>query len=569
MSNREQADGSGDWNGADARVSETISAKKRYGAVDERLQAADEVDKSDENDGMDGVNREDGPLEQSGGSMSWAKRPSVLLISLVLFAFTLADSSGTPSRSTIMYQLSCNRVAEASNTKTCNRVDAQEWMSNYALVTSVLIGLVTMAVSTNIGQYSDNYGRRRFLGLFIVLKLVGRIFQYWVSHLYPTLQFGLMVASEILGSLCGSVITLTALSNSYISDVVGPHDRMYSMDLGVAACFSGTTFGPVIADRLISASQKLNQKATSGLTHTKPIAASEFVPLKFEIVILAVLSVYTMFGLPESRSKHTMSKSRSISAGNIRDGSQSGNSFLKPLRLLTLPPEVNPQPWRTRAAVLSLILIETILAASMLSLNPIFLQFGIYKLNWSSTDIAHMITMVSLSQAFVLVVVSPCLLKTFKGPLKFKTLTTQMDMIDFGTILLGLVVMAICFLAMGLSQTNLHFLASLTLSTIGSLADPSLNSTIVKFFPEANIGKLFGALALLKNCFALVGPFIFQYIYKQSLSKLDMPGLVFLVFAVLTCIGSVVLILDKSLLKLNSKSIDDGGNSSSDSNLDI
>lgn len=554
--NRRLAEEHSDEYGYSSMREGRMVAKNGYGVMEDSVFIGDEGDRSEEDEDAREL-REQWGLHKT---MSWRQRPSVMLVGAAMLAFQVAESSGMPSRSVILYQLACNLVADSSNSGTCDAVDAQTMVSNYALATSVLVNLVTMAVSTKIGQFSDNYGRTRFMGLIFILKLAGRAVQYYVSHRWVLLRFGLMVGCEIVCNLCGGLVTLMALANSYISDVVEPRDRTYSMGLGVAAIYSGTTIGPIIANILLSRSKHdgLPGPPTSslavGFTAAKPISSDEFTPLKLELVVLAVLSLYALHGLPESRSQKARTKSRTLSATNTSQNECSTRSifsFLKPLWLLTLPPDVSPRPWRTRATVILLILTESIISASIMSLNDIFLQFGIYKFNWGSVDIAHLITTVSLSRAMVLVVVSPFLSKTiFQRLFNFRILKTQLDMIDFSTIVFGLVVQALCFFAMGICTSNLQFFAALIVSSLSTITDPSMNSTIVKFFPESKIGNLFGAISLLKNCFALVAPFIFQYIYKQSLTKFNMPGLVFLIFALLTCLGIIVLLINKKLLNL-------------------
>lgn len=507
-------------------------------------------------------------------AIHWLKRPSVFMVGVPIFLFALAISSGDSTRRMITFKLACNFLANNSNEGTCDPTATQLLVSNLYLGYSILAGICMMFALGKIGPLSDQYGRKLFLVLNLVVFFFARCFKFYVMHHYEYLQFGLMVITEIACNVCGGTLALVTLCNCYIADVVNPHERIYSFGLSVAFLFIGLSIGPMIGNALLSLPDDSGSIIASATEFTN-ISKREFLPLKFELLVLFLVSLFTCLVVPESRSERARNKSRSeISSLNssVVDPEEAspidkpnsiwmqiGNTlnFLKPLRLLTLPSDVcnfynERELKRYRVVVIILVIIDCMLTGLSISLAEIFILFGIYKYNWTSIDIGHFFAVACFSRAIILIIISPVIThKILNKVFKFKVLKKQFDMVDFSVCIIGLTLDGIGLLMFSVAPSTTCFLLATSVASFGTLASPSLNSAIIKFYPESKTGEIFGALALLKNLFTLAGPLLFIPIYKTSLSEWNAPGVVFLIGGLILFACSISLVIAKKLLRLN------------------
>ncbi|RLV94504.1 putative membrane protein [Spathaspora sp. JA1] len=494
-------------------------------------------------------------------SLHWLKRPSVIMIATILFLLAFASSSAESTRQIITLKLACNYLGQDK----CNKESAQVLMSNLQLGYSISSSIITLIASGKVAPLSDQYGRKVFVVLMLVCFFLGRTCKFMLMYNFTSLKFELMVACEILTNLCGGILALITLANCYISDVVEPHERIYSLGISIASLFLGLSIGPIVGNLLISISSKVSP------TDVVNISKSDFLPLKFEVSILFLVLMVALFVLPESRSEkarrksRTMSSSSSSSAISLEQQPVSWSSklidsinFLKPLKLLSIPIDIVPLQNRHRVkkdriAVLILVFIDCMLASIATSFAEIYVLYGIYRYNWAQTDIGHLLAIGCSSRAIVLIFLSPIINhKIFQHGFGFKIFKKQFDMIDYSMTLLGLVCEVIGFIGYSLSTTTIRFFAFIVFCGFGSLISPALNSSIVKFYPESKIGELFGAMALLKNLFGLVMPICYLSIYKYSM-RIQTPGLVFMIAATVLGICTVLLLVVKKVLGLDSK----------------
>ncbi|EGW32360.1 uncharacterized protein SPAPADRAFT_50923 [Spathaspora passalidarum NRRL Y-27907] len=473
-------------------------------------------------------------------SMHWLKRPSVVMIASILFLLAFAHSSAESTRQIITMKLACNYLGEEK----CTKESAQVVMSNLQLGYTISSSIITLIASGKVAPLSDQFGRKLFVVLMLLCFFLGRTCKFLLMSHFTSLKFKLMIACEILTNLCGGILALITLANCYISDVVEPHQRIYSLGISIASLFLGLSIGPLVGNLIISLSPKISPTSTVVL-----ISKSDFLPLKFEVTILFIVLIVAIFVLPESRSEKARRKSRTMSISSSASSIMSQHetvhwtsrfldsiNFLKPLKLLLLPTDMVPAQNRhrikkDRIAVLSLVFIDCMLGSLAISFAEIYVLYGIYRYSWDQTDIGHLLAIGCSSRAIVLILLSPVINhRIFQHGFGFKVFKKQFDMVDFSMTLLGLICEVIGFFGYSISSTTISFFAFTVFCGFGSLISPALNSSIVKFYPESKIGELFGAMALLKNLFGLVMPVCYLTIYKYSV-LIQTPGLVFIIAA--------------------------------------
>ncbi|KAI5955566.1 hypothetical protein KGF57_003699 [Candida theae] len=491
----------------------------------------------------------------------WLKRPSVLMISTITFLLAFSISSAEATRQVITLKLACNTLG-AEN---CNKDSAQVLMSNLQLGYTVTSATIMLISSGKIAPLSDLYGRRPFIITVILCFLVGKLLKFYFMYNYTTLQFYSMIASEAISNMGGGLMSLVALCNCYISDVVEPHQRIYALGISFAALFVGLSIGPLVGNFIISLTTKMSPSVN--------ISKQEFIPLKFEIGIFILNLLMTIFILPESRSEKARRKSRSLSRSssevNLRVLQQSPwynrlinqLNFLKPLKLLIIPDDLVKQSnkhkiGRDRFTILVLAFIECIMSTMAVSFGEIFILYGIYNYDWAQNSIGHLLAVSCSSKAVVLILLSPIINhKILQHGLKFKVFKTQLDMVDFSMCLIGLVCETIGFFGYSIAPTSSVFFMFTVLCGFGTLITPAINSSIIKFYPESKTGELFGAMALVKNIFALVIPVFYLTLYKYSVSTLHRPGLVFVVAGTVLLVCTILLITVKRINPLDKEPV--------------
>lgn len=474
-------------------------------------------------------------LRQANKALQWFRRPSVLMISVVTFLLAFATSSGESTRQVIQYKLACNSLTQFGE-KQCEPVQTQILISNFQIATTISTGIFSSIAAGKIGPLSDIYGRKPFIIAIACMFAIGRTCKFAVMYKFNTFQFGLMVGSDIVASLCGGILSLVAIMNCYISDVVEVQDRIHSLGIGFSSLFLGLSTGPLVGNLLMKLNHESSLSARAIDTEID-ISANDYLPLKFELAVFYLVILYTIFLLPESRSEKARLKSRTLSVTSVAiDKTQSWAdklNFLKPLKLLIIPQELKPRLSpavlrKQRLAVLLLVVSECIVTSMAIAMGEVFILYGLYKFNWDSSDIGHLLAASCSSKAVALIVLSPLINhKLLQDRLGLEVMKKQYDMIDFSMAFVGMSLESILYIFLGLAPTDSVFLLCIVLTCLGSITSPTINSAIVKFYPESKFGEIFGALALLKNLSQLVGPFTFLTIYKTSLSKWDSPEFVF------------------------------------------
>ncbi|ODV77090.1 MFS general substrate transporter, partial [Suhomyces tanzawaensis NRRL Y-17324] len=482
----------------------------------------------------------------------WSRRPSVFMISVIAFFLALANTAGEGNRQIITLQLCCNYISRYSLDGHCSPVDVQSLMSNLQIAVSFVVSCITLVAAGKVGPMSDQYGRKVFLALLLVMFLVGRLLKLWVMSHFEVLQFGLMIACDLIGNIGGGIMCISALGSCYVTDVVEPHERIYSLGLFLAALLCGLSAGPLVGNLINSWASKIdtvhvgNELVSRAVDTANSINKRDFLPMKFELVLLFTLCLFCVFVLPESRSERARKKSRSLSRSELRllavpsDTTSSvlgflrAINFLHPLRLLYVPAEYIPSsdPKRirnTRIAALLLVVMDSAMGALVFSFLEIFILYGIYRFNWDQRDVGHLITLLCGTRAFTLVILSPLINhNVFQKRMKLRVLKNQFDMVDFAMAFTGFITDAFGYLMIAFAPTKTSMFIAVCLSCLGSMISPTLSSAIPKFYPDSKIGEVYGAVALLKNLLSLVTPLALLSLYKWSLKK-GFPNLVFFV----------------------------------------
>lgn len=521
-------------------------------------------------------------------TLHWLKRPSLFMIGIAIFLFSFASITGESSRQILTFKLACNSLIRDSDKGFCDPASAEVILSNLKAAYTVSTSLIALIAMTRVGQLSDQYGRKIFICLIAITILSSRIFQYFLMTHYNYLRFGWMIFLESILSLTGGLMTFVSLFNCYVADISDAHERSYYLGVGMAFFFTGISLGPIASNLVRALSKILRSSGPSKFALSsveKPfnvIEDYEWDPLRFEIFCLFILIMFIIFVLPESRPEKSRRKSRSLSVSQISELrnqdrqplsiaerlktlphslSASFLAFFQPLKLLLIPKEFKPANFsdsrfrRERMAVILLVALDSFLTAFAAGTGEIYILYGILKLHWNSTDIGYFLAIGCAARAIVLVCISPLVNHyLFHKWLRFKVMKTQLDMPDFVNILIAFVTECIVMATFPFIKSTGAFFVVVCFSSLGSLATPSINSALVKYYPDAKTGALFSGLSVVKNLCVLTIPVLLLALYNMSITKLNFPGFVFLCFSLMFFIMILLLLVVKVLLGLHSKS---------------
>ncbi|KAG7193567.1 uncharacterized protein KQ657_000636 [Scheffersomyces spartinae] len=518
---------------------------------------------------------------QRNKQKTWYSRPSPYMVVIVAFSLTFAGLGAELSRQVITYKLACNYLSKLAGfldpnngNRSCSPQDTQILMSNLTLATSISLNIITLIASGKMGPLSDVYGRKVCIIIIVGFVMLGRILKFALMSHYDSLYFVPMVLCEVIMNLGGGGLALISICNAYISDVVEPHQRSYSLGLAIAGLFLGASLGPVVGNLLIKSGQNTPKASLDNIT-TSPkyitIERYEFLPLKFELLVLVMLLAFIIFILPESRGEQSrrLSRSMSHSSLSIRSGLVGELTppqkevwwkrwfvqlnFVKPLSLLRVSKDVISVDKRAdykkyQFPVLALVVIDAFLTAMAMGIQSIFILYGIYHFHWTQTDLGHLLAVEGSARAIVLVILFPLINhQIFQGMLGFKINKKNFDMIDFSFIIFGLFCECLGLTLMKFAPTTLAFLVSSGIMAMGALAAPNINSTIIKHYPELKIGELFAAISLVKNVSGLIVPIVFITAYKWLLKNSD-PGWLFVgIGGILACFMVLLVIVKHKL----------------------
>ncbi|CCE78054.1 Piso0_000667 [Millerozyma farinosa CBS 7064] len=499
----------------------------------------------------------------------WLRRPSVLMICLPLFLHSFGAASAMSSMKVLLLKLACRSLAQKSPDGVCDPAETQVLLSNLLLITGLASGSLRIFVSGKIGSWSDRYGRKPIISISILVSLLGRCSQFFVMWKFQALQFGLLVVSDILYNSFGGVFTLMAMCNCYVTDVIEPHERIYSLGLSQASLYVGLSLGPIVGNLLLSLPYVVKPHSNaSDVNQLNQIYTYEYLPLQFEILVLVCVLLFAHFVLPESRSHKARRKSRAMSMsssvsslqepqGSTFDRLMSNLNFLEPLKLLLYPKEIayyeNHRVYkRQKWVVLNIVILICVTLESLIAFTDVFALLGTYKFHWTSKNLGSFIITSNLTRTLVLIVVAPIFVqKLLQKVLKFKVFNFQFDMVDFIVCSLGIAIEAACMILAGMAQSSGQFMSFIAISSAGGLVSPTLTSALVKYFPESKTGELFGALAILKNILNLCGPFLCLTLYKFSVKKWDMPGIPLIVSGCILFTSLISLFFIKRLHRLS------------------
>ncbi|WP_090453190.1 TCR/Tet family MFS transporter [Dyella sp. OK004] len=343
---------------------------------------------------------------------------------------------------------------------------------------STVFAIVQFAFSPVQGALSDRFGRRPV----ILISNLGLAVDFMVLALAPTLWL-LFVARIVLGMTAASFTT----ANAYIADITPKEKRAAAFGMLGGAFGLGFIIGPGLGGFLGDISLRLPFWVAAGL------ALCNF--------------LYGLLVLPESLPKERRTPRFELHSAHP----------LGALKLLRRYPQV-----------LGLAVVMFLVYLAHYVLQTTFVLYADYRYSWGPQAVG-----------FVLMLVGAC-----DGSVQaFLTGRLTPRYGERRVLIAGMLCGIGAFLLMGLADTGWVFLLGIPLMALWGLSGPPIQSIMTHQVDPTEQGRLQGAIASLGSFAGIFGPYLFAQIFAFSISPqspIHLPGLAFVVSAVLLLIGTVI-----------------------------
>lgn len=463
-------------------------------------------------------------------SLSWIEKPTVAKLCFTLLIWFISFGVSISSKIILLLEIICNYATDKYGIESCHDSLVQELTSSLQLKLIFVTGFTAALVCGKLGEYSDIFGRKKVFIFMGTSSLIGRLISLYLYK--PTTEFhtSWFILMTIIDNLGGGMIGMLSVANSYITDIVDPHDRIISLGFSNGSMYAGMGLGPLIGGLLVYSTK------------------NNFITLYVDAFLSFTFLVLVIFLIKESRSKKLRSRSQSFHMQRkesfVSQMSQHENKFKKyvpfwrvyevfsPLKILWLPKH-KTLGLRPRINVIFLVIIESFLMCASISyVNPLLL-YTTFKFNWNSEMISYYISLSGIFKTSTLYIISPIFQHIIRKFLNIEV--KSLDRIDFLTILVGGIFELISPLMIISAEESIIIYLTTLFGSLAAIAIPSLQGSIIKYMKENKAGEVFGALGLIKNIIVMLGPSGFLFIYSNSVNKL--PTLVFYVAILFILVG--------------------------------
>jgi DHA1 family tetracycline resistance protein-like MFS transporter len=329
-----------------------------------------------------------------------------------------------------------------------------------------------------MGVLSDRFGRRPVL----LLSLTGLGLDYILMALAPDLRW-LFVGRVISGITAATYSTATA----YITDVTPREKRAAAYGYIGAAWGVGFVVAPAIGGLL-------------ALWHPRA-------PFWVAAVLTLVNAAYGWWVVPESLPPERR------------------NAFAwrraNPLGSLALI--------RNRKGLVSLFTMQTLHILANYSLPSVFVLYASHRYDWTVSQVGGVLGLVGVCTAIVQGLLISPLIRLFG---------------ERRSIVIGLCAETIGYAGYALAPSGSWFLAAIPFGALGGLYSAASQTLMAHRVREEEQGELQGASSSLMGLAGIGGPGLFTgaFAFALSWSGLRLPGLPFLLAALLTAISTAVAV---------------------------
>ena len=534
-------------------------------------------------------------------NMKWYKRPSVFMISCILFFYSYSANFAMSPELQLVLQAVCYTY-NGNNLDNCGSTGVQQANASVQKRVGFVTSIVKILISSRLGKLSDIYGRKPVILFTFSMTALSKFAMVFI--LTPQyFSFGRFLAGSVLDAFGGSIFVLLGLANSYTIDVVHDKDRLQALGKVTGALFLGLSLGPLSSSML------------SSLIEIKTI---HFLGISTALMVMSILVV--IFFIPESRSTKLKAKSRRSSIRSQREF-ESNPSWAYTLGLSTFMDSFNSLKllWITRplnfkpnsansesssevaeslsslrrgittsnsngnfnsnstsaninnsssnttqghghghgninininansegldlAARINVLLLLAVEVLMNFCTTGAAIPLALYLIYTFKLDQAQLSLFVGVAfgfRALVLTAFNPWLQRHFTRIFDHDSI--NVDFIDISSIGFAIACELVAALLCSCSVSVVAVCFYVFFSSLSAIGSPILHSALLKYnsSPGKN-GEFFGALALIRNIINLVSPWMFLSVYSFGIN-IGKPQIIFYIVFVLITISAFLL----------------------------
>lgn len=381
------------------------------------------------------------------------------------------------------YSVRCDGFAIGKEPAFCQDAhsDAVWWGSGCDFVSNSIVAFLLVPL---IGRWSDRYGRRPFLALFLLIAMVPPLLM--AAHVI----FGLSLYFYFPAQALAGPNAILLLCTAYVTDLISPHNRASALALNMAAFASSFVVGPAIG----------------GVT-TTAVAAWLSVGGTFCTFFFMLIALNESLG-SDAKAK-AWEKQR-----------QEGKWAKAPWQCLRI---LGRSRLATRLAVVAS--LAGFVALGFMEMLSQYLQI---KLQYGTFDLAMLMIVAGVCGILVQAVLMRILMR-FLG--------------ESYIIIFASVSRIVEQLVMCVATSKAAVVAAVVVGSFASLITPSTSSLLSKntasFEQGAAQGAIFGMSALSQGCGPLLFAFLFSGFTRSDSSWTYFPGAPYLfgAFLMAICVG--------------------------------
>jgi MFS family permease len=405
----------------------------------------------------------------------------------------------------------------------CQTPEIQSLATRFSLYASLLGGFLSALTSPKIGALSDHYGRTRLIAVtttgLAMFELVTIVTATWSDYISV---YWLLLGS-VLDGACGSFTSSMALTHSYAADCTPPARRSGVFGYFHGALFAGIAIGPLISGYIV--------KATGSFLSIFYIALACHILYIFFVLLIVPDSLSRERQLA-AREKHRLQKESTLydddsarpanRKWSISRGLKAAN-LLAPLEIL-----YPTGPGTSRALRVNLILlsaVDTITFGVVIGAMTVIVYYSEYAFGWGNLESSIFVSIVNVLRVFVLIVLLPLLNALVRRRRARQSAGSTLssssgaDLVDLSIIRLGIFFQLAGYLGFVVVRSGDLFTAAAAITAFGSMASPTVQSTITKHVPPDRTGQVLGATGLLHALARIVAPAIFDSIYSVTVGR--------------------------------------------------
>lgn len=424
---------------------------------------------------------------------SW-KQPTPTILLWSLFVLLFSESLIVAAQVDRFIELICEDVFPGipleDRDQQCRAPIVMTELASLSMYTELIKGIVSFSVLPVLVSLSDRIGRRPLIVFCTVVTLINMVFNttYMISR--PIFSYKILYVTSVLAGVGSGQAGALIMAYPYISDCIKNSKRAKYFTMMEGFQVGAVALAPNLGAQLFKSRGNMDlllAMSVGGLS-------------------LSLVAVVLLIGESRSQKERLISQAVydeqqiAISAMSPWARVFDSMNIFKPLEALKFS-HIEDKSRRLIPMVL-LSLKAMALVVLMYELAPLQMLLEM-AFHWRAREIGIVMTILGVVGSFSLTVLVPILLRVL-GKI-YQTSNTSIDKIDKRIINIGCLCLLVGSLCMAFTETSAMFLLGLCACELLGVVSPVIQSVVIKYADEKQIGLIFGAMSQVVQMSVIVG----------------------------------------------------------------